>query len=89
MVEDDRLARIAAAFGRQGLVVVVVLVLLAGAGGTLYGAAHLVAWFAAWPDEGWPRQVPARAVLVGVASACVTWLCYRVIRRLGDDETDD
>ncbi|WP_129787601.1 hypothetical protein [Promicromonospora panici] len=86
MVEDDKLAQMAAAIGRLGLVVVVVVVLLAGVAGTLYGVANLVAWAAVLPDGG--RPVPARAVLVGVASAGVTWLCYRVVRRLGDDEDD-
>ena len=79
----------AAAVGRLGGIVVVVVVLLAGVAGTLYGAAHLVAWVAAWPDEGWPQQVPTRAVLIGVTSAVVTWLCYRVIRRPGDTEDED
>jgi hypothetical protein len=84
---DDKLARMAAA-RRLGGIVVVVVVLLAGVAGTLYGVAHLVAWVAAWPDEGWPEYVPTRAVLIGVASAVATWLCYRAIRRLGDTEDE-
>jgi hypothetical protein len=84
MVEDDRLPRLAAAVGRLGLVVVVVVVLLAGVAATLYGVANLVAWVTVLPDGG--RPVPGRAVLIGVAGAGLTWLCYRVVRRLGDDE---
>lgn len=85
---DDRLVRTVdralAALGGLGVVVVVV-VLLAGAAGTLYGAAHLVAWGATWLAEG-RLPVPAPALLVGGISGYVTWLCFRVIRRLGDTE---
>lgn len=89
MIKDDGPARTAhgSAAGRLGLVVLVVVVLLAGVGGTLYGAAHLVAWAAALPDGG--RPVPVRAVVVGVVSAGVTGLCFRAIRRRGDDEDAD
>ncbi|WP_454857020.1 hypothetical protein [Promicromonospora soli] len=74
----------AAAIGRLGLVVVVVVVLLAGVAATLYGVANIVAWAAVVRDGD--RPVPGRAVLIGVAGAGLTWLCHRVVRRLGSDE---
>lgn len=75
----------AVAVGRLALVVLLVLALLAGVGGTILCGATLMAWVASWPDGPW--QVPALVVPAGLVSAGVTWLCYRTILRLADGES--
>lgn len=82
MVDDGRLARtVGRAIDGLGVpgIVLVVVVLLGGVAGTLYGVAHVIAWAVERP-----QGVPVRALIVGGASACVTWLCFRAIRGLGE-----
>jgi zinc protease len=85
-VDEDGLTRttgeLVATLGRLGLAIVLILVLLAGVGGTLLSLATLMAWGASWTDGAQPWQVPALAVPAGLACAGLTWLCYRAILRL-------
>lgn len=76
----------AVAVGRLAFVILLGLVLLAGAGGTILCLATLMAWAGSWPDGPW--EVPALVVPAGLVSAGVTWLCYRKIVRLGDAAGD-
>ncbi|WP_369373508.1 hypothetical protein AB1046_06405 [Promicromonospora sp. Populi] len=88
-VEEDGLLRTtglaALAAGKVVVVLALVLVLLAGVGGTVFAAATLLASVGSLLDGELDWSVPALLVPAGLACAGVTWLAYRAILRMGGE----
>jgi zinc protease len=81
--------RAALEVGKLVVVLALVLLLLAGAGGTVFSAATLMAWVGSLLDGEPEWSVPALMVPAGLACAGVTWLAYRAILRMGGEDKGD
>lgn len=77
--------RAALEIGKLVAVLALILVLLAGVGGTIFSAVILMAWIGSLLDGEPEWSVPALMVPAGLACAGITWVAYRAILRMGGE----
>ncbi|GHH64758.1 insulinase family protein [Promicromonospora soli] len=79
------LGKVVLELGKAAVVLLLVLVLLAGVGGTILAAVLTLGEVGAWLDGDGTWRKLAVVVPAGLGSAGVSWLSYRAILRLGGE----